>query len=201
MSTPSHTDSHSQPFVSGFISGSLTPPPLLSTTPRRPDPLYLDTYLSKTLFILIHFGLLLSGIIILVEQYSQITGCESHFRLWGISITLVYGLLTLASYLRWTWFITQVPRDRAICLVVSSVIPCLIAIVGGYDVLQVPEGCHLQNISHLYGWSLAVVIFNSLLTLLLWSASFCLCRKPDRFRANTALLHLADDGIPDAAYL
>jgi hypothetical protein len=179
--------------------------PFVSQTRKIKDPICFHNVISKVLFILINLGLLLSGIVVLVDQYRDITNCEGHYRVWGIIITIYYGVLTLASYWRWSWFITMVPRDQVVCLLLLSIGPLFISTTGYYYVLDVPEGCHTDNISEINRWSVVVVVFNSCITLLLWIASIGLCCYPDRFKTNTTILDLVeveDDMDPNfVAYL
>lgn len=171
--------------------------PYLCQTRTIKDPLGFHTIISKIIFVLVHLGLLLSGIIVLLDQYRDITHCEGHYRVWGIIITIFYGGLTLASYWRWSWFISMVPRDRAIWLLLVSLCPLLISTTGYYYVVEVPDGCHTENIGQITRWSLAVVVFNSGLTLLLWLASLGLCYVPGRFKTNTTLLDLSEVEVQD----
>jgi len=116
-----------------------------------------------------------SGAVFLGEEYTHIPDCASAYRGWGITMTVLCGLVALKNNSKESSSSLGTTSERAfgigagIGLWFVSVFSFLIAFLGHRDVLQKHEAtCDMSGISQLETWTWWIYGYYGILTILLW---------------------------------
>lgn len=108
----------------------------------------------------------LSGIILLMDEYGNIPNCANTYGSWCITMTVLSGLYCMVSVL-----IVRPPhvswRKLRFVGCVVVIVCSLIGSIGYRDVWIAPDAnCDIDQIHGLRTWTIVMILFNCLLTVL-----------------------------------
>ena len=126
-------------------------------------------------YIISNLCFFVSGLVLTIEEYSDIPDCAKPYRGWSIAMVVIYFMIaTQSNNTKEKWDTISSGDNTGAVLGVSlwilAIFPGLIAGLGNRDVLQhPPANCDLSAIDSLVQWTNWVVYFNwALMGLLLF---------------------------------
>lgn len=142
--------------------------------------------LVAVVFQLSSVGFLISGIVLLVEEYSSIPVCAHSYQGWSIAMTVLFGLSATSSNGKSDG--ANCPTSRSEVAGMAAMVALLTGLISGlgyHKVWQAPAaGCDLSSISHLRTWTLVIIIYYAVLCggslLVMLGACLGRCRTRSR---------------------